>query len=384
MDYGGVFARLKSTAQIDFIAILPRRDKAGGEYDLVRVLEAKLKGEIIPTLIGLGVLHGGLGLGNTGRYGHAAPAGNGNTRLNGGWAGSNQRTGVRVELKLGARVGRGRGGLAATAAQPKKRGKQQRHKRAAADGSYGSFFETVNDERSVVSGPENELLLTTLLSVSPEASEIIPGGSFTVSTEYTGESAEAVYQWYIRDLSTMETLAIEGAAEASCTAGNELASGEYELFCTVTDDNGRYISKPSAVTVLHDAIQNVSVQPVSELSYSGNERTPIFETSASIRLGVPVSFTYSLDGMAYTPSVPSIGPAPGEYVLFYCAAAEGCDSIYREVRVTIAEPEEGFEEQKPEKLRKFNVDIRFIAIMAMVFLDLILLTIYLIIKVKND
>lgn len=255
---------------------------------------------------------------------------------------------------------------------------------AAADGAYGSFFETVDDERSVLSGAENELLLTIPLPVNPEASEILPGGSFTVSAEYTGESAAPVYQWYLRDLSNMETRAIEGAVEATCTAGNELASGQYELFCTISDENAQYISKSAAITVLHDAIQNVSVRPVSELSYSGNERTPIFESSASTRLGVPVSFAYSIDGVSYAPSIPSIGPEPGEYVLFYCASAEGCDSIYGEVSVTITEPDEDFEEPKPEKTRKFNVDIRFIAIMAMVFLDLILLTIYLIIKVKNE
>lgn len=255
---------------------------------------------------------------------------------------------------------------------------------AVTDGSYGSFFESADGEREFVSGVDNALILTKPLNISPENGKVLPGKELSFTVSYTGESVLPQYQWYIRRLADAKTWPIDGAVEAEYTVSGDIDSGEYEVFCTVADEQSQYISRSAAFEVEEDSIENVSVALLSELSYTGAERTPILEATASTKLGASVSFSYSADGLNYSSLIPSVGPEPGEYVIYYTASAEGCEDVMGELKVAITGEAEAAEDEKPREKQKFNIDIRFIAIIALVFLELIVCSIYLILKVRKD
>lgn len=258
---------------------------------------------------------------------------------------------------------------------------------SGSDGSYGSCFQAIDGERKVVSGPENSLILAKTFPVSPASAEIAPASSVGFTAEYTGQSAQPQYQWYIRTLSSMITTPLEGADQPECTVSS-LESGEYELFCTVNDELGQHISDIALITVIKDSIENVSVSLTGEMSYTGAPQTPAISAAAGTTLGKNVSFAYSADGTNYSDTVPALGPEPGQYTIYYVASAEGCEDVTGELQLSIAAPEEDTADQKSEEKVKekkaLNMDIRFIAIIVIVGINLIVCTIYLITKLKKD
>lgn len=255
---------------------------------------------------------------------------------------------------------------------------------AAGDSSYAEFFESADGVREIVCGVDNALVLTNPLNITPESAELMPSSTVTFNVSYTGDSAQPLYQWYIRNLADMETKSLDGASDTEYTASSDMGSGDYELFCTVADELGQYISRPARLTVAKDAIENVSVSQLAELSYTGAEITPELEASGSTKFGKPVSFVYSLDNMNYSGSIPAIGPEPGEYSIYYTASAEGCEDLQGQLKVIISAETEDSTEDEPEGKQKFNIDIRFIAIIALVFIELIVCSIYLILKVRKE
>lgn len=258
------------------------------------------------------------------------------------------------------------------------------------DGSYGSYFQSLDGERKVISGLENSLVLAKTFPVNPDSAELSPGSSASFSAEYTGQSSQPEYQWYLRDLGSMSTEALEGAEQPECEL-TSLPSGQYELFCIVNDELGQHISDTASLTVISDSIENVSVYLAAELSYTGAPEAPAIEASAATTLGKSVSFTYSADGVNYSDTVPMIGPDAGQYTIFYIASAEGCEDVSGQLSVSIApaaeaetaETESKGESKSGEK-KLLNMDIRFVAIIALVAINLIVCTIYLITKLKKD
>lgn len=261
---------------------------------------------------------------------------------------------------------------------------------SSTDGSYGSYFQSLDGERKVISGLENSLVLAKTFPVSPDSAELSPGGSASFSAEYAGQSSQPEYQWYLRDLGSMSTEALEGAEQPECEL-TSLPSGQYELFCIVNDELGQHISDTASLTVISDSIENVSVSLAAELSYTGAPEAPAIEASAATTLGKSVSFTYSADGVNYSDTVPMIGPDAGQYTIFYIASAEGCEDVSGQLSVSIApaaeaetaETESKGESKSGEK-KILNMDIRFVAIIALVAINLIVCTIYLITKLKKD
>lgn len=254
---------------------------------------------------------------------------------------------------------------------------------ASAEGAHGKYFEAADGERKVVSGVDNALLLVKPLAISPTSAQIKSGEEQSFTAEYTGASAQPQYQWYIRRLDSMKTSAAANGTHAQYSVDKDLSSGEYELFCVVSDESGQYITESAALTVIENAIENVQVSVAGEVICGAEAISPEIHGSASTRLGTPVRFSYSLDAVNYTDAVPAIGPAPGEYVIHYLVSSEGCDDVKGELKVTVSEAPVAEEELKPIKETKFDVDLRFIAIIALIGLELIVCVVYLIVKTRK-
>ena len=135
--------------------------------------------------------------------------------------------------------------------------------------------------------------------------------------------------------------------------------------------------------MIENAIENVQLSVVGELLCGEEALAPEIQSSASTRLGTPVSFRYSLDGVEYSDAVPAVGPAAGEYVIHYIVSSEGCDDVKGELTVTVSEMPAAEEESRPEKEKSFNIDLRFIAIIALIAIELIICVVYLIVKTKK-
>lgn len=254
---------------------------------------------------------------------------------------------------------------------------------SSAESSLGKYFKSADGERKIVSGVDNALLLVKPLAIAPASAQIKSGEDLSFTAEYTGTSAQPQYQWYIRQLDSMKTTAVEGAVQAEYSVDKSIASGEYELFCLVTDESGQYITESAALSVIENAIENVQLSVVGEVLCGEEALAPEIQSSASTRLGTPVSFRYSLDGVEYSDAVPAVGPAAGEYVIHYIVSSEGCDDVKGELTVTVSEMPVAEEESRPEKEKSFNIDLRFIAIIALIAIELIICVVYLIVKTKK-
>lgn len=205
---------------------------------------------------------------------------------------------------------------------------------AASEKDISAYFVSKDETKAMMCAEENVLQLVKSMPASPESAEIFSGESAEFKLDYTGSGTPA-YQWYIRDLASGSTDSIGGATSAVLTTPSGLASGSYELYCTVKDENGTYVGDTLILEVKKDIIENVSVAITSDAAYTGEPIELQLSSSASTTMGKNVNFKYSLDGTNFSEAMPTIGPEAGEYTIYYLAEAEGCESVNGQLSFTI-------------------------------------------------
>jgi len=209
----------------------------------------------------------------------------------------------------------------------------------ASDTDISRFFESADSARTLMCAEENVIKLVRAIPASQDKTEINSGETAVLKAEYSG-GGNASYQWYVRDLSGGDVQMDENGTSAEYSTSAQLQSGEYEFYCVVSDESGTFVSNSLKLTVKKDVIENLSVSSVAELSYTGEPVSPELNSTASTTLGRSVSFTYSIDGINYSESVPPIGPDAGYYTMYYIASAEGCDDVKGQISLEIKETEE--------------------------------------------
>lgn len=207
------------------------------------------------------------------------------------------------------------------------------------ENDISGYFECTDDTRALLCTEENILQLVRRLPAAPEAAEINAGESVDFKVEYTG-SGSASYQWHIRDLNSGKSDSVDGANSAVFSTPQSLESGNYELYCVVSDETGKYVGDRLSLVVKKDIIENISVTPLSDLNYTGEPLSLEVNATASTTMGRSVNFTYSIDGINYSDSLPLIGPDAGQYTVYYIASAEGCEDVKGQISVEIQQTQQ--------------------------------------------
>jgi len=208
----------------------------------------------------------------------------------------------------------------------------------ASEEDISGYFESIDETKALMCSEENILQLVRRMPASPESAEINAGDSAQFKVEYTGSGA-ASYQWYIRYLDQSETKAVKGADKEIFSTPSDLESGNYELYCVVTDETGTFVSDRLRLQVKKDMIEKVSVSAATDLVWTGEPVSPGLNSTASTTFGRSVKFAYSIDGINYSENAPLIGPDAGQYTIYYIASADGCEDVKGQVSVAIEEAE---------------------------------------------
>lgn len=253
---------------------------------------------------------------------------------------------------------------------------------APSENDISGYFESPDETKALMSGDENVLQLVRRIPASPESAEIITGESTDFKVNYTAGGTPA-YQWHMRNLDSGESIDLKTANSESFSTPTDLKSGSYELYCVVRDESGTFVGDRLKLSIKNDVIENVSVSVISEVTYTGEPVNPEVNSSASTTYGRSVSFTYSLDGINYSESIPLVGPDVGQYTIYYTASSEGCEDVEGQFSLEIKEAEQA---ELPTVSEPVVLSPRLNAIIVSSVILLVLCVIFIIqlIRKKND